>query len=50
VEVPMGLRVERMEAGHRLFGNGVNVELVNRFLAHMSVRNFATATRRGLRL
>lgn len=43
----MRLRVEQTEAGHRLAGDGVDVELVNRFLAHLSVRNFATATRRA---
>ena len=33
-EPPMQLRVERTEEGHRLAGDGVDVELVNRFLAH----------------
>jgi len=43
----MRLRVERTETGHRLAGDGVDVELVNRFLEHLSVRNFAAATRRA---
>lgn len=43
----MQLRVERTEEGHRLAGDGVDVELVNRFLAHLSVRNFAVATLRA---
>ena len=43
----MRLRVEATESGHRLAGDGVDVELVNRFLEHLSVRNFATATRRA---
>ncbi len=47
MEVPMRLRVEQAEMGHRLSGDGVDVELVNRFLAHLSVRNFAAATRRA---
>jgi integrase/recombinase XerC len=52
----MGLRVEWTEAGttswpltggHRRVGDGVDVGLVNRFLTHLSVRSFATATRRA---
>jgi hypothetical protein len=43
----MRLRAERTETGHQLAGDGVDVELVNRFLEHLSVRNFATATRRA---
>jgi len=43
----MQLRVERTVDGHRLSGDGVDVELVNRFLAHLSTRNFAVATRRA---
>ena len=29
-------------------GRGADVELVNRFLAHLGTRNFSTATRRGM--
>jgi integrase/recombinase XerC len=43
----MRLRVEATETGHRLAGDGVDVELVNRFLEHLAARNFATATRRA---
>jgi integrase/recombinase XerC len=43
----MRLQVEATEAGHRLVGDGVDVELINRFLNHLSTRNFATATRRA---
>ena len=43
----MQFRVERSAAGHRLVGDGVDVELVNRFLAHLVGRTFATATRRA---
>ena len=43
----MRLRVERTDDGHRLAGEGVDVELVNRFLGHLSTRNFAAATRRA---
>jgi site-specific recombinase XerD len=46
-EVPMLLRVDRTEDGHRLAGEGVDVELVNRFLTHLAVRNFAAATLRA---
>ncbi|MGI8769468.1 MAG: ISL3 family transposase, partial [Propionibacteriaceae bacterium] len=44
---PMGLHVEAGAEGHRLVGPGGDVELVNRFLAHLSVRNLAAATRRA---
>ena len=43
----MEFRVERSPQGHRLVGDGVDVELVNRFLAHLVGRNFAAATRRA---
>ena len=43
----MSLRVVFDEGGHRLDGAGAEVELANRFLAHLSVRGFATATRRA---
>ncbi len=43
----MRLQVESTEAGHQLVGDGVDVELINRFLKHLSTRNFATATRRA---
>ncbi|MGH3966133.1 MAG: tyrosine-type recombinase/integrase [Pseudonocardiaceae bacterium] len=43
----MRLLVEATETGHRLVGDGADVELVNRFLEHLSVRNFASATRRA---
>ena len=43
----MGLRVEAAAGGHRLVGSGGDVELVNRFLAHLSVRNLSAATRRA---
>lgn len=43
----MRLGVHATETGHRLVGDGVDVELVNRFLEHLSVRNFASATRRA---
>ena len=45
--VPMRLRVEATAASHRLAGEGPDVVLVNRFLEHLSVRNFAAATRRA---
>jgi site-specific recombinase XerD len=43
----MRLRVEATETGRRLAGAGVDVELMNRFLEHLSVRNFAAATGRA---
>jgi integrase/recombinase XerC len=43
----MRLRVEATAAGHRLAGDGVDIAVVNRFLEHLSVRNFAVATRRA---
>lgn len=43
----MELRVQRDEEGHRLVGLGQDVELANRFLAHLVGRNFALATRRA---
>jgi integrase/recombinase XerC len=43
----MRLQVEATEAGHRLVGDGVDIELINRFLKHLSTRNFAMATGRA---
>ncbi len=43
----MELRVVGVADGHRLVGPGGDVELVNRFLAHLAGRNFAAATRRA---
>ena len=43
----MRLQVEATKAGHRLVGDGVDVELINRFLKHLSTRNFAVATGRA---
>lgn len=43
----MCMRVERSAEGFRLAGGGDDVALVNRFLVHLSVRNFAVATRRA---
>jgi site-specific recombinase XerD len=46
-EGPMPLQVEQDAEGARLVGDGDDVVLANRFLEHLSVRNFATATRRA---
>src|SRR5450631_1336355 len=43
----MNLRVVVAGDGHRLDGDVEDVELVNAFLAHLSVRNFSAATRRA---
>jgi integrase/recombinase XerC len=43
----MRLQVERDGEGARLVGDGDDVVLANRFLEHLSIRNFATATRRA---
>jgi integrase/recombinase XerC len=43
----MELSVRRGPSGHVLVGVGDDVELVNRFLEHLSVRNFSVATRRA---
>ena len=43
----MQLRVQRSTEGHRLVGAGADVELANRFLAHLGTRNFSAATRRA---
>jgi hypothetical protein len=43
----MQLRMEQTEEGHRPNGERVDVELVNRFLEHLSVWNFAGSTVRG---
>ena len=44
------MRVERSAEGFRLAGGGDDVALVNRFLVHLSVRNFAVGDPTGLRL
>ncbi len=43
----MGLQVHDGPGGHVLVGPGEDVELANRFLAHLSTRCFAPATRRA---
>ena len=43
----MSVRVVFDDGVHLLDGAGVEVELANRFLAHLSVRGFAPATRRA---
>jgi integrase/recombinase XerC len=43
----MRFRVEAAADGHLLVGPGGDVELANRFLAHLTGRNFAAATRRA---
>jgi integrase/recombinase XerC len=43
----MGLSVVADSAGHRIEGPGGDVDVVNGFLEHLSVRNFSPATRRG---
>jgi site-specific recombinase XerD len=43
----MGLRVEHGEGNNRLHGPGDDVDLVNRFLAHLSARAFSAATVRA---
>jgi len=43
----MRLSVQRSAEGHRLAGDGDDVELANRFLAHLAVRNYADASCRG---
>jgi len=43
----MPLSVQRSSEGHRLVGLGVDVDLANRFLAHLGTRHFAEATRRA---
>ena len=44
----MDLHVRRdREGGHRLGGGGDDVAVVNRFLDHLTTRNFASATRRA---
>lgn len=43
----MELRVDALAGRHRLVGADGDVELVNQFLEHLSVRNFAAATRRA---
>jgi hypothetical protein len=44
---PMSVRVVFDGGVHVLDGPGAEVELANRFLAHLSVRGFAAATRRA---
>ena len=43
----MTLAVRPTAEGHRLVGGGTDVEVVNRFLAHLGTRNFSAATRRA---
>jgi integrase/recombinase XerC len=43
----MRFRVEAAAGGHLLVGPGGDVELANRFLDHLTGRNFAAATRRA---
>lgn len=43
----MDLAVVRTDAGHRLVGEGGDVEIVNAFLGHLGVRNFSPATGRA---
>lgn len=43
----MDVRVKAAAGQHRLVGANGDVDLVNRFLEHLSVRNFARATRRA---
>jgi hypothetical protein len=46
-EAVMGVRVVRAGDGHRLEGETPSVELVNRFLEHLSARGFSPATVRA---
>lgn len=43
----MGLRVVADTAGHRIEGGVGDVDVVNAFLEHLSIRNFSPATRRA---
>lgn len=43
----MDLQVRRGDDGHRLHGDGGDVGLVNRYLAHLAVRGFSPATVRA---
>jgi integrase/recombinase XerC len=43
----MDLHVSADLGGQRLVGDGADVELINRFLEHLSARNFSAATRRA---
>jgi integrase/recombinase XerC len=43
----MGLRVVSGSTGHRIEGTADDVDVVNAFLNHLSVRNFSLATRRA---
>ncbi|MDQ3461870.1 MAG: tyrosine-type recombinase/integrase [Actinomycetota bacterium] len=43
----MALVVVPTEAGHRIEGDGEDVELANRFLAHLATRSFSAATVRA---
>ncbi len=38
------MKVARIAAGYRIEGPGPDVELANRYLAHLATRNFSTAT------
>jgi site-specific recombinase XerD len=43
----MDLQVRRGDDGHRLYGDGGDVGLVNRYLAHLAARGFSRATVRA---
>ncbi|KAA1243062.1 hypothetical protein F0Q45_25885 [Mycobacterium simiae] len=43
----MGLRVITDDAGHRVEGDAGDVDVMNAFLEHLSIRNFSPATRRA---
>ena len=43
----MGLRVVADRTGHRIESDSGDVEVVNAFLEHLSIRNFSPATRRA---
>jgi len=43
----VGVRVVRMDGGHRIVGEGPVTEAANRWFAHLESRNFAAATVRG---
>jgi hypothetical protein len=43
----VGVRVVRVDGGHRLVGEGPVTEAANRWFAHLESRNFAAATVRG---
>src|SRR5437879_10856245 len=43
----MGLRVVADRTSHRIEGDSGDVEVINAFLKHLSIRNFSAATRRA---